>query len=284
MEQTGQPGASRDGPLILAAGSMLDCSTTRLLDAASSAGFDGVGLRLSGVHAVADATEAAGVTRRATDLGLIIHDVEVVRIDADWHDGHPPDEVVRLLESATALGARSVLAVGDLTDRSATVDALHHLVDAAAALDITVGLEYMGWTLPRTPSDALAMANEVGCTVVVDVLHHVRVGAGPDDLDAIVDSGRLGWVQTCDAAHAAAVDLDDVDEVDEVGRNDLIHEARHRRLPPGQGILPIADLIARLPGETAISVEVQSDELLAVEPAARARLLADAAHQPRSTG
>lgn len=38
------------GRLILAAGSMLDADAETVVDAASVAGFDGVGLRLTGPH------------------------------------------------------------------------------------------------------------------------------------------------------------------------------------------------------------------------------------------
>jgi hypothetical protein len=66
-------------------------------------------------------------------------------------------------------------------------------------------------------------------------------------------------------------------------------EARHGRLTPGTGILPLRALLARVPAAVTISVEVQSDDLLALSPGERARLLHDAAtavlgHSPNSTG
>ena len=73
--------------------------------------------------------------------------------------------------------------------------------------------KYASYELMR---DALA---ETGCQVVVDVLHHVRVGATADDLRSVVESGTLGWVQVCDAAAAHPTDL--------------IHEARRLLQVPG---------------------------------------------------
>jgi sugar phosphate isomerase/epimerase len=135
----------------------------------------------------------------------------------------------------------------------------------------------MAWTAPSGPLDAIEVANDTGCELVVDLLHHLRVGAGTAELEAIVACGRLGWVQVCDAPAAAPV-----------GRDALIHEARHGRLLPGTGELDLAPLLACLPTGTVISIEVQSDALLGVPPFERARMLHDSTQRvlghPSSTG
>lgn len=248
-------------PLILAAGSMLDQPAEVVIESAAAAGFDGVGLRLSGEHAV----------HGPVALGVPVHDVEVYRIDATATNPEP------LLDAAAAVGAGAVLVVSDLGDRGATIAALGALRTACAARGLRLGLEYMAWTDPAHPFDAIQVASETGCELVVDLLHHLRVGAGLAELDAIVASGRLGWVQLCDAAAATPV-----------GRDALIHEARHGRLLPGTGELDLALLLARIPDGVVISVEVQSDALLAVGPHERARLLHDASRRvlahPSSTG
>ena len=253
---------------------MLDTDPDTLLRVAAAAGFDGVGLRLSAGHAVDD---PAALGERARVQGLIVHDIEVYRIAADALNPEP------LLDAAAAAGARRVLVVSDLPDRSATVEALHALAVQCGVRGLRLGLEYMAWTNPSSPSAAIDIADEVGCELLVDVLHHERVGAGVADLDAIVDAGRLGWVQLCDAPLAPP---------DGPFPAALLHEARHARLPPGRGGLPLDRLLARVPAGTTFSVEVQSDELLGVAPAERARLLHDSARSvlhgpdqsPRSTG
>ena len=101
--------------------------------------------------------------------------------------------------------------------------------------------------------------------IVADVLHHHRVGAGVAELRALVDSGRLGWIQLCDAPQDAPADL--------------LHEARHARLAPGSGALPLDELLAIVPAGIVRSVEVQSDAMAAMSPSERAALLA-AASQP----
>lgn len=235
---------------------MLDLRATSVIEVAATAGFGTVGLRLSGEHAVADAAAIAAVAR---DLGVAVHDCEVYRISDDAIDPTP------LLEASAAAGASRVLVVSDLADRAATVDAVADLVERCRPLRLTVGLEYMAWTDPCDPLEAVGVSRRTGCVVVVDVLHHVRVGAGVAELDAIVASGRLGWVQLCDA----------VGRTHGGDRETLIHEARHRRLPPGAGDLPLRALMARVPAGVTISVEVQSDALSRRAPLERARLLFD---------
>jgi sugar phosphate isomerase/epimerase len=259
------------GRLILAAGSMLDQPATTLIDAAAVAGFDGVDLRLSGEHGGAPLAELRQHAERA---GLAIFGAEVYRISTDASNLEP------LLDAAAAVGAETVLVVSDHPSRTTTMTALAALAGECAARQLRLGLEYMAWTNPSGPLDAINIANEVGCELLVDVLHHVRVGAGVDELDAIVESGRLGWVQICDAPLAAPGGSEHAA---------LVHEARHGRMLPGHGKLPVRELIARLPADVTISVEVQSQALLKVPPIERARLLHDAAwsvlsQSPSNTG
>lgn len=246
-------------PLVLAAGSMLDQTPSVMIDAAADAGFDGVGLRLSSPggepHGVAD---IEATRRHARDRGVVIHDVEVHRIGTDT-------DPAGIVERAAAIGAGALLVVSDATDRSLTVDGVGELVAIARSYGVRIGLEYMAWTDPATPSAAVSIASDTGCEIVVDLLHHVRVGAGARALDEIVRSGSLGWVQICDGPMDAPED------------DDLIREARHGRLLPGDGALPMRELLAIVPAGTTISVEVQSDVLQRTPPAERARLLHDAA-------
>ncbi len=235
---------------------MLDQTPTALIDAAAAAGFDGVGLRISNPDTAAHCvTDARAVRRHASARGISIHDVEVYRIGSD-------DEPGPLVERASAVGAAALLVVSDAPVRTDTVAGLAALVEMANRHCIRVALEYMAWTDPSGPLDAVAIAKETGCQVVVDVLHHVRVGADAADLRAVAESGTLGWVQVCDAAAA--------------GSDDLVDEARHRRLVPGAGALPLTELLRCVGPDVTISVEVQSDELLTLGATERARLLHDA--------
>ena len=241
---------------------MLDVDAFELVDAAADAGFDGVGLRLSGPHAVAD---LALLRQHAAGRCIRIADVEVHRITAGTH----ADDAVALIAGAAELGAASVLVVSDLADDAATVAQLAALAERCRAHGLRLGLEYMAWTNPCEPTAAVKMAQIAGCELVVDLLHHVRIGAGVVELDAIVAAGVLAWVQLCDAV-LGIVRMDHAA---------LLHEARHTRLLPGEGTLPLRDLLRQVPADTVISVEVQSDQLLCKPPRERAQLLHDSARR-----
>lgn len=237
---------------------MLDADPGTLVAVASAAGFDGVGVRLSPAQAL-DHTALATLTGRAGDLGVFVHDVEVHRIGPIESTDPGP-----LIDAATRLGARFVLVVSDLEDETATEDRLGAVVRRATAAGIGVGIEYMAWTTPRDPQTAVRLASATGAIVVVDVLHHVRVGGDTAALHDVVTSGRLGWVQLCDAPATAP--------------DDLLYEARHDRLAPGAGELPLDSLLGALAPDTTISVEVQSDRLAtSASPAKRAHMLHRAA-------
>lgn len=237
---------------------MLDCTPATIIQVAAAVGFDGVGLRLSGDQATVD---FGAVRRQADESGIRIHDVEVHRITVDATGA---DELV---ERAVTVGASALLVVSDLCDRAATVQAVGALRERCASAGLRLGLEYMAWTDPSTPADAIDIAHQTGCEVVVDLLHHMRVGAGVDELEAVVAAGVLSWVQICDAPARCATP------------DDLLREARHDRLPPGHGELPLRALLARVPDGAVLSVEVQSDELLGMAPLERARLFHDASRR-----
>lgn len=254
--------------MFLAAGTALDAAPHRLVTEAAAAGFDGLGLRVSGEHRL-EARQIAGLRHLLDQTGVVISEVEVIRIGDTTIDPHA------IIDMAAALGAASVLVVSDLPDEAATLDALYALARRAHDVGVTLGLEYMAWTTPSTPAAAVDMARQCGGTVVCDVLHHRRVGAGVSDLAGIVEAGVLGWVQICDAPLDAPVG----------GVDGLLHEARHDRLPPAMGQLPVATWLTEVPNDIPLSVEVQSDRLKhAMDLASRVALLHEAAQRWNTIG
>lgn len=255
-------------PLHLAAGSALDARPEALVRAAAAAGFDGVGLRLTGEHALR-ADQMAAMVRLLDSEGVYLAEVEVVRI------GDTTLNAAALFTTAAALGARHVLVVSDLPDETATAEALADLVHEARSFGLGVGLEYMAWTTPATPTRAAVLAQACGATVVCDVLHHHRVGAAPDEVSMLVAASVLGWVQICDAPRQAP----------HGGAAAWLAEARHHRLPPGDGELDGPAVMACVPHHVPLSVEVQSDALRAADDLmGRVRVLHDAAQRWNTIG
>lgn len=235
--------------LSLAAGTVLDVSAAQTIDAAHKTGFDGCGLRPT-LDELAPAS-LRRLRQRLDDTGLMLLDVEVVRLrgddDATAH--------LRLLDAAAFLGAGHVLAVSEHHEHGATVEALTWLADQAAQRGLRLALEFMVFTSVRSLDEALRVIAEAGAGnvgVLVDALHLARSGGTPEDL-ARVPGGQLAYVQLCDAPREAP--------------HDLTTEARHHRLLPGEGDLPLVAL-AEAAGGVPLSIEVQSDELLASTSAA----------------
>jgi sugar phosphate isomerase/epimerase len=95
--------------------------------------------------------------------------------------------------------------------------------------------------------------------VLVDPLHLARSGGTVDDVRRL-PAGLLPYLQFCDAASAGpAPDLEAAGA-----------EARRTRLPPGDGALPLAGLLAAVPPSAALSLEVP-DGWHHADPVGRAR-------------
>lgn len=252
--------------VYLAAGSFLDVSAERLVDIALGLdGCDGIGLRLSGEHAIESSAQARDIRARLADGDRRVFDAEVVRVTS----GFDPRTAVPLMGRASEVGATHVLAVSDLGEsgvRSPLDESIHvfaALRDLAREHGVDVAVEYMAWTVPCDVDGALRVHAETGCRIVVDLLHHTRIGATTHDLDRLVRADAVAWVQICDAPARLEAES-------------LLHEARHGRSIPGEGGLPLRDYLDVIPSHVDISIEVQSDRLLAVESRERARRLLDA--------
>ncbi|MGH7346303.1 MAG: sugar phosphate isomerase/epimerase, partial [Candidatus Rokuibacteriota bacterium] len=99
--------------------------------------------------------------------------------------------------------------------------------------------------------------------ILIDALHFSRSGGLPAHVK-LVDPALLRYAQICDAS------------LDMPGPTDtpaLIREARTGRLLPGEGVLPLAELVAALPAGAPLAIEAPcraTAELSALERAKRA--------------
>lgn len=246
--------------LSLAAATAPAASRTDLIHNAAAATFDAVGLRFD-----LDPPTGAELRslRSALDLtGLTLLDAEVVRIGT--HDA-PTISVV--IEAAAELGAHHLLAVSDIDDNGATIAALAQLSERARVVGVRVVVEFMRFTGIRTLQQACEIVEATGdptIGVLVDPLHLARSGGHPSQL-AAVDHARLAYVQLCDAPAQAPAG----------GPDALIEEARHSRLLPGSGELPLDELLQAVP-LVPISVEVHDDSARSRHsPAELAKVVAD---------
>ena len=130
----------------------------------------------------------------------------------------------------------------------------------------------------KTLPDAAALVGGSGGGVIIDPLHLQRGGGTPGDVRSL-DPKLIAYCQLCDAPLAAPYDLPRPQELPRgqsvEGITGLALEARAVRLLPGDGELPLAEIIAALPAGLGFSVETPNLALLeslgALEFARRAR-------------
>lgn len=245
--------------ISLAAGTVLDADPGVAIDAAAGAGFDAVGVRFAAPPGDAALARLGEQVRSA---GLQVLDVEVARL----REPVEPAEFGWLIDAAGALGARFVLAVSDDPDPARTARALQQLADHAEPLGVSIALEFMAFTAVRTLAAAAQLVTAAGrdnLAVLVDVLHLARSGGSVDDVRGRLGE-RIGYLQLCDAPR-----------IGPSGPDGLADEARHRRLLPGEGELPVLETLSVLRERLELlplSVEVQSDQLARTHtPGERAR-------------
>jgi sugar phosphate isomerase/epimerase len=222
-----------------------------LVTVAASAGFSAVGLRIS--PATDDerpwpvwpgSPMLAETVLRCADTGIRVLDVEAVRL------GPMPSDHGPALEAAAALGARYVNAIADDPDLGRLSDSFAALTSAAAAYGIRAVVEFMAYRSVRTLAEAVAIAGRSGGGgVLVDALHVQRCGVPLAELRA-VDPALIGYVQLCDAPLAAPSGG--------TTSADAMREARAGRLLPGDGELPLGELLAALPDGIPVAVEAPS--------------------------
>ena len=245
--------------LSLAAGTVLDVDPPRAVEVAAEAGFDAVGLWFDPSAWSERTTRAVAARLEAT--GLTALDIEPVIL------GRGDDPGDRIVDVATELGVANVLVASGPAAISEVERRLVELSERAPA-GLTLVLEFLPIFTVATLEDALDVVSAVDApnvAVLVDTLHLHRSGGDPSLLTA-VDRSLLPYLQVADApaerpTSAAA----------------LREEALHGRLLPGEGELPLGEVVAAVPG-VPVSAELRSRALMDEhsDPVERARIVREA--------
>lgn len=234
--------------ISLAAGTILDVGPADAVDVAADAGFSSVGIWFDAAtwtHSVAD-----GVRSRVADRGLTLLDIEPIMLMPAGSTTHDHGEAI--VDAAMRIGARNILVASRDTDDGRVVDRLRSLAARLEGTAIRLVLEFLPILGVRTLPQALSIvaASDHPCLgVLVDNLHLSRAGHVPADL-ADVDARLLPYIQVCDAPAVPVAPSVPA----------LLHEALHGRQLPGEGGLPIAELLAVVP-KVPISLELRSEHL-----------------------
>jgi len=237
-------------PLGIAHFTVIEVPPVELVTLAAKVGYAAVGLRLhpafpgAPVYEIPSGSEVMReMRRRLNGEGIRVHDIEFVTIDAEFR----PSRLTAMLESAGELGAARVSVCGDDPDRSRLIANFAELCDLAATYGMGVDLECMAWRQVASFPDAVRVVQDAGRAnggALVDALHLSRTGGSPRDLQGLPQN-MVRSVQLSDALSAPPTSIEGI-----------IQEARGGRLPPGQGELPLTELLAAVPDGAAIGVEV----------------------------
>lgn len=235
-------------PIAMAAGIMPEADPVQLVEAAASAGYDYGGMWMEPeIWTDRTTADVAAALRRT---GLKLNDIEVVWI----RPGAPNPDHLRIVETGAELGARNVLCVSSDPDPGATRDKLTILAERGAALGVRVNLEFGLFTEVKTIHAARAILEGVPSPakgLLIDALHWSRSGGTLADIEAI-PRDWLSYAQLCDAP-AQAPDPNDIQAI--------ITDAVDGRLPTGEGVLPLGEIVRRLPDGLIVTIEERSKRL-----------------------
>lgn len=234
--------------ISLAAGIMPEATPAQLIECAAASDFDFGGMWVEHESWTPSTTRA--IRQQARDAGVELLDVEVAWI----MPGAPDPWLTELVAIAAELGARNLLVVSSDPDMAATTAKFQAMVDAAKGTGVRVNLEFGLFTEVKTIHMARAVLETVAGeakALLVDTLHWARSGGTAEDLAAIPREW-LSYCQPCDAP-ADPPDLTNFDAI--------IDDAINRRMPLGQGGLPLAAMIDSLPRHLPLAVEERSAAL-----------------------
>jgi sugar phosphate isomerase/epimerase len=247
------------------------------LEAASASGHGGVSLRPRHVAqwcAGGAGRSLAALAGRLEGSGLLVAELDPVTGWSDprlWPTLALPEEVLDVLDTAAALGARAVTALvapGERWEPEAGAEGLGRLCAAAAERGVRVQVEPFGWSELWDVAEAAAVVGRVGGPgdgVMLDSWHLRRRGGGPADVDAL-DVGAVVGLQLSDGPAAAT-------------GADLAADNRTGRRFPGEAggeqrpEAVLASLVRR-GWQGPVAIEVFGDA--SADPSARAVCAADA--------
>jgi sugar phosphate isomerase/epimerase len=208
---------------------------------------------------IGDTAMMRSTVARLNDTGISVLDVEVLRFRPDTEH----DQILRILDAGAQLGAHNVLVICNDPDEQRVVDRFAATCDAAADRGMRACLEFMIFSSVKTLGDArrvVAKADHRAGAILVDSLHLQRSGGTPAEVAALPRE-LLPYAQLCDGPFDPVLPAEAVAQT----------EARTGRLFPGDGALPLRDLVHALPAGAPLAVEAPVAALAGSPAAERIR-------------
>lgn len=199
---------------------------------------------------------------RMVDRGVSISLAEGCHIGPD-HDVRAHE---RALEVFHELGATRLNTVSFDPDSARTFDQFCKLAELAGDGGFELTIEFIPILTIRTLDDAVELVQKSGYShakILLDIMHFVRAGHQPVDLRRI-DPALFGYVQVCDGPLS--------------GGGDYLDEAMNDRAIPGDGQMPLREILAALPNGIMVSAEVPQSRksIMGTPPLERFRKMAAA--------
>ncbi len=163
----------------------------------------------------------------------------LVRRGADARD-HAAD-----LDVMAELRVPRISTVSFEPDRARTFDQIAMLAEVAAERGMETVIELAPGTVIGDIASGAAALDHIGrpdTRLLIDTMHFVRAGGTASDLSTI-DPDRIGYVQLSDTTLRPRI-------------GNYLQEATFERLVPGEGELPLAEILAAVPSYVVIGLEV----------------------------
>ena len=172
------------------------------------------------------------------------------------------------LDVMAELGITRINAVSLDPDLARSFDKFAMLAEMAAARGMETTTEFAPGLTVRDLPTAIAAVRHVGrpdFRLLIDTMHFTRSGAKPADLAAL-DPDMIGYVQLSDAPLKPRFET-------------YMQEAMTERMVPGTGELPLRDILAAVPRDRVVALEVPrlSEAEAGVGPYERLRPCVEAA-------
>jgi sugar phosphate isomerase/epimerase len=235
--------------LIIAPTTLQDTAPLDYIEATVAAGYDGIGLRvhrspgLPFFPVVGDAPLIREMKSRIADAGLAVFDLYSFYLEP----GTDVTTFAPAMELGASFSARYATVMGADTDWSRQRDNFAKTCDLAAQFGLTCSVEFAVIrplaTLPQTMR--LITEAKRDAVICIDPLHLARSGGSPADVTAL-DPKYVPYAQISDG-------ILDPGEPDPALFGKL---GLGQRAMPGEGMLPLRELLAALPKDTPLSVEL----------------------------
>jgi sugar phosphate isomerase/epimerase len=225
--------------------------------AAAEAGYDAIGLRLYAsprlpfFPVIGNEPLVRELKRVIADTGLQVLDIFTfyLRPETDLASFQPA------LETGAAFGGKYALMLGDDPDRSRMTDNFGRLCEMAARAGLSVAAEPAVMRSLATIAQAREMIDAGGASnaiICMDPINFVRAGCKPEELRE-VPPALFPYTQLNDGFLRP-----DEPDLAKVGTMAI---GLNRRCMPGDGHVPIAEILDAMPSGIPISVEIPIEEV-----------------------